>query len=98
MKLNQKLLHILPTKKNLQVNSFKLFFLYRGAFSPHSRALCTEIPWSPGFKPGVAKQSLWLHALATSSCRSLPNSIHASKDSSRDLQANCAISYFFYLH
>jgi hypothetical protein len=47
------------------------FFFNRGAFSPHSRALCTEIPRSPGIEPGVARQGLWLLALTTSSCRSL---------------------------
>jgi hypothetical protein len=35
------------------------FFLVEPrSFSPHSRALCTEILWAPGIKPGLAELSL----------------------------------------
>jgi hypothetical protein len=39
------------------------FFLNQWAFSPCSRVLCTEIPWSLGFETEVARQGLWLRAL-----------------------------------
>jgi hypothetical protein len=48
-----------------------IFFLNRGAFSPRSRALCTEILRSPGFEPGMAGMGLWPHVLATTACRSV---------------------------
>jgi hypothetical protein len=39
-----------------------LFFLNRGVFSSHFRALCTEIPRSPGSNPGWPAEPLaFLH-------------------------------------
>jgi hypothetical protein len=44
-----------------------IFFLNRGAFSPHSRALCTGIPRSPGIELRVAGRASGLLAPNTSS-------------------------------